>query len=100
MAPTFSTQPPAIQDVALIVDHSLPAAEVISALQRGGGSELESVELFDRYEGDPIPVGSVSLAFTLTIRAADRTLTGEEVAVMRSGAVTEALNSCGATLRG
>jgi len=100
VAPTFSTQPPAIQDVALIVDHSVPAAEVISALQRGGGSELESIELFDRYEGDPIPVGSVSLAFTLTFRAPDRTLTGEEVAVMRSGAVSEALNACGATLRG
>jgi phenylalanyl-tRNA synthetase beta chain len=100
VAPLFSTQPPAIQDVALIVANSIPAADLISALKRGGGSELESVELFDRYEGEPIPAGSISLAFTLTFRAADRTLTGEEVAVLRASAVNEARESCGATLRG
>ncbi len=100
VAPLFSTQPPAIQDVALIVANSIPAAEVISALKSGGGSELESIELFDRYEGEPIPAGSISLAFTLTFRAPDRTLTGEEVAVMRASAVQEAMKSCGATLRG
>jgi len=99
-APIFSIQPPAIQDIALIVAETVATGEVVQALIAGGGPELERVDLFDRYAGEPIPDGSVSLAFTLTFRAHDRTLTGDEVAMMRSAAVSEAISRCGATLRG
>ena len=82
------------------VAETVATGEVVQALIAGGGPELERVDLFDRYAGEPIPDGSISLAFTLTFRAHDRTLTGDEVAMMRSAAVSEAISRCGATLRG
>lgn len=92
-----TVMPPAVQDVALIVDAHVAAADVESALRAGAGEYLESIQLFDRYDqrGD----GKVSLAFTLTWRATDRTLTGEEVAVMREAATRSAQQATGATLR-
>ena len=89
--------PAALQDVALIVDESIPAAEVETALRRGAGPLLESITLFDRY--DKIGDGKVSLAFTLVFRASDRTLTGAEVSGAREAAVTSAEKATGAVLR-
>ena len=53
--------------------------------------------MFDRY--DQIGEGKVSLAFTLSFRASDRTLTADEVAGYRDAAVAAAARSCGAVLR-
>jgi len=89
--------PAAVQDVALIVEASVPAIEVQQALIDGAGDLLESILLFDRY--DKIGNGKVSLAFTLTFRAEDRTLTGEEVSAMREAATNMATQKCGATVR-
>lgn len=89
--------PPAVQDVALIVDASIAAGDVERALRHGAGELLESIALFDRY--DQVGEGKVSLAFTLTWRAPDRTLTGEEIATMREAAVLAAEKSTGAVLR-
>ncbi|MEI9907266.1 MAG: phenylalanine--tRNA ligase subunit beta [Actinomycetota bacterium] len=91
------TFPVALQDIALIVDATVSAGDVQSALEAGGGDLLESVQLFDRY--DQIGEGKVSLAFTLTFRAPDRTLTTTEVSKMRESAVEEAARLTGAILR-
>ncbi|HUW87890.1 MAG TPA: phenylalanine--tRNA ligase subunit beta [Candidatus Paceibacterota bacterium] len=96
-APMLGTLPVAVQDIALIVDESIPSAAVVAALVSGAGQMLESIELFDRYS--QIGAGKVSLAFTLTFRAPDRTLTGAEVAQMREAAVDAARNQLGAVLR-
>jgi phenylalanyl-tRNA synthetase beta chain len=89
--------PAALQDVALIVDASVTATEVQSALRAGAGDLLESITLFDRY--DKIGEGKISLAFSLVFRAPDRTLTGAEVAAMREAAVASATKATGAILR-
>ena len=89
--------PAAVQDVALIVDSRVPALEVQEALREGAGNLLESIALFDRY--DKVGDGKVSLAFTLTFRAEDRTLTGEEVSAMREAATNLATKRCGAIVR-
>lgn len=89
--------PAAVQDVALIVDSRVPALEVQEALREGAGDLLESIALFDRY--DKVGDGKVSLAFTLTFRAEDRTLTGEEVSAMREAATNLATKRCGAIVR-
>ncbi len=91
------TMPAAVQDVALIVDQSVSALDVEIALRSGAGDLLESISLFDRY--DKIGEGKISLAFTLTFRAADRTLTGAEVSAMREAAVIAAEKATGAVLR-
>ena len=89
--------PAALQDVALIVDQSVPAADVEAALRKGAGPLLESISLFDRY--DKIGDGKISLAFTLVFRAVDRTLTGAEVTEASENAVVSAEKATGAVLR-
>ena len=94
---TVGTMPAALQDVALIVDSTMSAQSVESALREGAGVLLESITCFDRY--DKIGDGKISLAFTLTFRAPDRTLTGEEVSSMREAATAVAFAKCGAVVR-
>ena len=94
---TVGTMPAALQDVALIVDKKVPAAEVELALRQGAGELLESITLFDRY--DKLGDGKISLAFSLVFRAPDRTLTGAEVSEARERAVAQAVKSTGAILR-
>ncbi len=94
---TVGTMPAAVQDVALIVESSISAADVEAALREGAGDLLESITLFDRY--DKIGDGKVSLAFTLVFRAPDRTLTGEEVSQMREAATAVAGEKLGAVVR-
>ena len=81
----FSLFPAALRDLALIVDAGTPAADVRGTLERagrhavGGAFALESVGVFDVYHGQGLPEGTKSLAFSLVFRAADRTLTDQEV---------------------
>ena len=89
--------PAAVQDVALVVDAHVAAHDVEAALRKGAGELLESIKLFDRY--DKIGDGKISLAFTLTFRAPDRTLTGVEITQMRENAVVAAQKATGAYLR-
>lgn len=89
--------PAAVQDIALIVDQNVSAAELMDALTAGAGELLESIELFDRY--DKIGDGKVSLAFTLTFRAPDRTLKTEEVSAAREAAAAEAAKRYKAVVR-
>jgi len=98
-APEFSTQPVAKEDVALVVDASVPAADVEAALREGAGELLESVRLFDVYTGEQVGEGKRSLAFALRFRAADRTLTEGESATARDAAVACAAARCGAVQR-
>ena len=94
---TVGTMPAAVQDVALIVDSTVNAADVEAALRTGAGDLLESISLFDRY--DKIGEGKVSLAFSMVFRAQDRTLTGEEVSAMREAATAVAATKFGAVVR-
>ena len=99
-APSVSTYPPVLQDIALVVPADVPAAELASALRAGAGALLEDVSLFDVYTGDQVAEGSRSLAYKLRFRAAERTLTAEEAAVARDAAVAAAKERFGAVLRG
>ncbi|MEU5567098.1 phenylalanine--tRNA ligase subunit beta [Micromonospora musae] len=99
-APGVSGFPPALIDVALVVDESVPAAQVQRALVEGAGELLEDVRLFDVYTSDQLGAGRKSLAYKLTFRAPDRTLTVEEAVAARDSAVAVAAERFGATLRG
>ncbi|MEV8505930.1 phenylalanine--tRNA ligase subunit beta [Actinoplanes sp. NPDC051475] len=99
-ATKISTFPPALIDVALVVKSSVPAASVEAALVAGAGDLLESVRLFDVYTSAQLGEGLKSLAYKLTFRAPDRTLTVEEAVAARDTAVASAAERTGATLRG
>lgn len=98
--PSVRTFPVAKEDVAVVVDESVPAAEVQQALAEGAGDLLESIRLFDVYTGSQIGEGKKSLAFALRFRAPDRTLEVAEVTVARESAVAQANTKYGAVLRG
>ena len=94
-----SAQPVAKEDIALIVDESVPVAELQAAVESGGGELLESVRLFDIYRGAQVPEGKKSVAFALRLRASDRTLTDADAAAVREASVAAAVERFGAELR-
>jgi phenylalanyl-tRNA synthetase beta chain len=98
-ARALSTYPPAHTDVALVIDETVPAAAVEAALREGAGESLESLVLFDVYRGEQVGDGRKSLAYRLTFRAADRTLTTDEVSALRDRAVAAAAARTGASQR-
>jgi phenylalanyl-tRNA synthetase beta chain len=98
-APVVSPYPLASVDVALVVGEGVPAAEVEEALREGAGELLEDLRLFDVYTGPQVPPGYRSLAYSLRLRARDRTLTDVEVLAARDAAVAAAASRVGAALR-
>jgi phenylalanyl-tRNA synthetase beta chain len=99
VGPPISGFPPVLLDLALVVKDEVPAADVAAALREGAGELLESLRLFDVWRGSPVPLGARSLAYALTLRAPDRTLTSEEATVVRDAAVASAAARTGAELR-
>jgi phenylalanyl-tRNA synthetase beta chain len=72
------------EDLAVIVADTVPAATVIAVVREAGGKLLDGVEIFDVYrDAERVGEGHVSLALRLRFRAADRTLTDEEVSGRR-----------------
>lgn len=98
-ATPISGYPAATQDVALVVDADLPAAEVAAVLAEGAGELLEEVRVFDDYRGTGIEEGKKSLAFALRFRASDRTLTADEASAAREAGVALAAERLGAVQR-
>jgi phenylalanyl-tRNA synthetase beta chain len=90
--------PAVLQDVAVVVDEAVPAAEVRSAVLEGGADLLHSAVVFDLYRGEQVGEGRKSLALRLTFRAPDRTLTDEEVAERR-GSIEASVKKIGGSLR-
>lgn len=90
--------PAVTRDLALVCDRDIPVLELERAIASGAGKYLESVKLFDVYQGRQIQSGKKSVAFSLTLRSADGTLTDEQA----TGAVNKAikaLEKIGAVLR-
>jgi len=71
---------PAVQrDVAVVVDAEFQAQRLLDTITEVGQPLVEEARVFDQYTGDPIPDGKKSLAYAVSYRASDRTLTDEEV---------------------
>jgi phenylalanyl-tRNA synthetase beta chain len=78
-----ATYPPVLEDLAVVVDDEVTAAEVEDVIRMGGGEYLAKVQIFDIYKGAQVGEGKKSLAFSLTYIAPDRTLTDKEVSKLR-----------------
>lgn len=98
-AQPVSAFPAAKEDFAFVVDDGVPAEAVRSAIIAGAGALLEEVALFDVFTGEQVGEGKKSLAYSLRLRAADRTLSAKEVRAVRD-AVVESATTVGAVLRG
>jgi phenylalanyl-tRNA synthetase beta chain len=93
-----TTFPAVHQDLAVVVPVEVSAEAVRDAVLAGGGELLRSATVFDLYEGEQLGEGRKSLALRLEFRAADRTLTDDEVAPLRE-AIKAKLEQIGGSLR-
>ncbi len=95
----LAAHPAAVRDLAVVVDESVPWARIEGAIRDLRIPILESIEFFDIFRGKQVPAGKKSIAFSLTFRAADRTLTSDEVEAARQSCI-RSLAALGAALRG
>ena len=90
--------PSTTRDIAVTCDDDIPVMELEKAMRAAAGKLIEKIELFDVYRGKQISPGKKSVAFSLIMRAADRTLTDEEAdAAVKK--ILKALENLGAVLR-
>jgi phenylalanyl-tRNA synthetase beta chain len=91
---------PAVErDVAIVVDRDFAAHQIISWSKNLGEPLIEHVEVFDQYLGAPIPAGKKSLAYKVSYRAEDRTLTDAEVNLLHQSLVEQLGKTFGAERR-
>jgi phenylalanyl-tRNA synthetase beta chain len=95
----ISSYPAILQDLAVVVDEHIPAAQIQNLVVQTGGFLLKEVLLFDVYTGDPVPPGKKSLAFALTFQAPDKTLRDSVVAKQVKRIVGRLERELGAELR-
>jgi phenylalanyl-tRNA synthetase beta chain len=96
---SISKFPSTTQDIAFMVPKTVSHAEIVATIQASSNTLVESVQLFDRYEGEPVPAGWVSMAYSITYRDPEKTLVEKDVMAVHekiAGAVKEKL---GATFR-
>jgi phenylalanyl-tRNA synthetase beta chain len=91
--------PQAQRDVALLIETNVPLAALEAAIYALQIPELTQVRLFDLYAGKELPAGKHSLALSLNYRAADRTLTDEEVNAAHERVVQTLREQFGAEIR-
>jgi len=90
--------PPVYEDIAIILDESVPADRVEALIRQTGGKIVTDVRLFDVYRGEQIGSGKKSLAYSLTYQS-DKTMTDAEAAAVRNKIVKRLEQEVGAKLR-
>jgi phenylalanyl-tRNA synthetase beta chain len=91
---------PAVErDVAIVLGRDVASGDVERTIRRAGGALVESVRLFDVYEGPQVGEGRRSLAFSITYQATDRTLTDAEVNQVHDAVRASLAREMGAVLR-
>lgn len=91
--------PAVTRDIAILVDEQVLVQEIEDAIIKAGGNILESIELFDVYQGAQIPEGKKSVAYALIYRVAEKTLTDDEVNKVHNKILRALEHKLGAELR-
>jgi phenylalanyl-tRNA synthetase beta chain len=91
--------PPVQQDIAVVVDESLPAEQVQAMIVQTGQPLLRDARLFDVFRGQQLGAGKKSLAYSLTFQSEERTLTDKVVAKQQAKIVQRLERELGAKLR-
>ena len=103
VSPTYGIKPvadvpPVFEDIAVILDESVPASKVEALIRQTGGKVLTNVKLFDVYRDEKIGAGKKSLAYSLTYQS-DKTMTDADAAAIRKKIVKRLEFEVGAKLR-
>lgn len=96
---TLPKFPAVTRDIAMLVKDEVTVGEIENIIMRSGKELIESVKLFDVYKGKQIPDGTKSVAYSLSYRAADRTLKDAEVNAVHDKIVKNLSEKLGAQLR-
>lgn len=91
--------PTVSRDLALVCDEAMTVGMLEACIKKAGGKLLRSIQLFDIYRGPGIAPGKKSVAFSLELRADDRTLTDEDTTGVTNAVLKKLKNDLGVTLR-
>ena len=91
--------PAVTRDIALVMDEATTVGSVLKSIRKAGGALLEKAEMFDIYRGAQLGEGKKSVAFSLSFRTAERTLSDEDVNPLMQKILAACEKDCAATLR-
>ncbi|MDF2892681.1 MAG: phenylalanyl-tRNA synthetase, beta subunit [Clostridia bacterium] len=91
--------PSVSRDIAVVVDEDITAGQIEEIIRNKGGKTVEDVKLFDIYRGSQIEKGYKSMAYAITYRSDEKTLTEEEIAKVHNKILNSLANQVGASLR-
>lgn len=91
--------PAVVRDVAIIATEDLPVQAVIDAVHSLGDPLITETHLFDLYRGAPIPAQKKSLAYSISYRAPDRTLTTQEINTLHTQVIEHIVRTLGVEIR-
>ena len=91
--------PAVTRDLAIVCDESVTVAQIEDSIAGAAGKLLRSTKLFDIYRGTGVPEGKKSMAFSLQLRADDRTLTDTDCEQVMNKVLTALQTDLNATLR-
>ena len=94
-----SKYPSITKDMAFILDKDVLNGDIVDAIRANGGRYLTNIEVFDLYEGDKIPEGKKSIAYSLTFNSTDSTLNDEEITAIFNKVIDSVQNKYNAILR-
>lgn len=92
--------PASTRDLALVCSEALPVGTIQKVISASAGQVLESIQLFDVYRGKQVGEGKKSVAYSLTLRASDRTLTDQECDQVVKRTLKALTEELGVELRG
>lgn len=91
--------PAMIRDIAVVLDEDILVGEIQKKMEKHGQGLIEKIELFDIYRGNQVPEGMKSVAFSITYRSKERTLTDKEVNDIQELIIKDLEDNLGAKLR-
>ena len=91
--------PGVVRDIAIVADEDLPVQAVVDVIHALSHPLISRVTLFDLYRGRPIPEGKKSLAYSITYRAEDRTLTSDEINPVHAQVTEHIVRELGVEIR-
>ena len=95
----FAKFPPVYRDISIIVKRELESYEIMEAIKQEGGELIESVRVFDLYEGKKIDPSEKALAFRVCYRSKQGTLDGSEMNRLHESVIEKIRQKTGARLR-
>ena len=91
--------PAVSRDIAMLIDDNINVSKIEKIIKKNAGNILEGYTLFDVYKGSQIPEGKKSVAYSVTFRADDRTLTDDEISAVFDKILSGLKEQLGAELR-